>query len=73
MRRDWTAVDEAMKNVLTPDELDMVAKVTDEACEELGCDAVVRAHIAARIIGFANRGERRYGTLLAIALDKTSR
>ncbi|MGE0006860.1 MAG: hypothetical protein AB7S92_14855 [Parvibaculaceae bacterium] len=62
-----------VRNALTPDEVDMVGKVTDEACATLGCDDVVKAAIAARVIGFANRGERRYGTLLAIALDRTTR
>lgn len=62
----------AMKNALMPDEVDMVSKVTDEACERLGCDAVVRSAIAARVIGFANTGERRYETLLAKALDQTT-
>jgi hypothetical protein len=61
-----------MRNALTPDELDMVAKVTNEACEELGCTDVVRSTIAARVLGFANKGERRYETLLAVALDKTT-
>lgn len=62
-----------MRNALMPDELDMVTKVTDEACQELGCGEAVRSTIAARVIGFANKGERRYETLLAIALDKTTR
>jgi len=61
-----------MKNVLTPDELDMVAKVTDEACQKLGCDEAMRAIIGARVLGFANKGERRYEMLLAVALDKTT-
>ena len=30
-----------MKNALTPDEIEMVIKVTDEACQELGCDAAM--------------------------------
>jgi hypothetical protein len=62
-----------MKNALTPDEVDMVHKVTDEASANLGCDEAIRAIIAARVLGFANRGERRYETLLAVALDKTTR
>ncbi|WP_119271448.1 hypothetical protein [Taklimakanibacter deserti] len=62
-----------MRNALTPDELDMVAKVTNEACDTLQCDAAMRPIIAARVLGFANRGERRYDALLAIALDKTTR
>jgi hypothetical protein len=62
-----------MKNALTPDELDMVSKVTNEACDTLGCGDVMKATIGARVIGFANKGERRYETLLAIALDKTTR
>ena len=61
-----------MQNVLTPDELEMVSKVTSEACEKLGCDDAMKAIIAARVLSFANRGERRYETLLAIALDKTT-
>lgn len=62
-----------MRNALMPDELDMVAKVTNEACDRLGCDEAIKATIAARVLGFANIGERRYETLLAIALDKTTR
>ena len=62
-----------MKNALTPDEINMVIKVTDEACQELGCDAAMRSIIGARVIGFANKGERRYQTLLAIAFDQTTR
>ena len=62
-----------MRNALMPDEVEMVAKVTNQACEELGCNEVIRTNIAARVIGFANRGERRYETLLAVALDKTTR
>jgi hypothetical protein len=61
-----------MKNALTPDELDMVSKVTNEARDTLGCDDVLTA-IGARVLEFANRGERRYETLLAVALDKTTR
>ena len=61
-----------MKNALTPDELDMVAKVTNEACDKLHYDAGTKAAIAARVLGFANKGERRYDTLLAIALDRTT-
>jgi hypothetical protein len=62
-----------MKNVLAPDEVDMVSRVTDDACQKLGCSDVMRATIATRVLGFANRGERRYETLLAIALDQTTR
>jgi hypothetical protein len=62
-----------MKNALTPDELDMVSKVTNEARDTLGCDDVLTATIGARVLEFANRGERRYETLLAVALDKTTR
>jgi hypothetical protein len=62
-----------MNNVLMPDEVEMVSKVTNEACEKLGCDIAVRSAIAARVVGFANKGERRYATLLAIALDQTAR
>jgi hypothetical protein len=61
-----------MKNVLTPDELDMVAKVTNEACDKLHCDDGMKATISARVLSFANKGERRYDTLLAIALDQTT-
>ena len=61
-----------MRNALTPDELEMVAKVTDEACDKLRCDAGMKAAIGARVLGFANKGERRYDTLLAIALDQTT-
>lgn len=61
-----------MKNALTPDELAMVNKVTDEACERLGYDDAMKAIIGVRVLGFANKGERRYDTLLAIALDKTT-
>ena len=62
-----------MRNTLTPDELDMVAKVTNEACDRIQCDEGMRGVIAARVLGFANKGERRYETLLAIALDNTTR
>lgn len=62
-----------MRNALTPDELEMVAKVTNEACAKLRCDEGMRGMIAARVLGFANKGERRYATLLAIALDETTR
>ena len=62
-----------MKNALTPDELDLVAKVTNQACDQLHCDDVVKAAIGARVLAFANKGERRYDTLLAIALDQTTR
>jgi hypothetical protein len=62
-----------MRNALTPDELEMVANVTNEACEKLGCDEGLRSTIAARVLGFANKGERRHDMLLAIALDKTTR
>jgi hypothetical protein len=63
----------AMKNALTPDEVEMVSKVTDDACDKLGCSEVMRTTIATRVLGFANRGERRYEMLLAVALDKTTR
>lgn len=55
-----------------PDELAMVSKVTDEACDRLGCDDAMKAVIAARVLGFANMGERRYETLLSVALDQTT-
>jgi len=61
-----------MNNALTPDELDMVTKVTTDACETLQCDEPMKAIIGARVLGFANKGERRYQTLLAIALDQTT-
>jgi hypothetical protein len=69
----WRMKARALKNALMPDEVDMVSKVTNEASEQLGCDEVVRATIAARVLAFANKGERRYDMLLAIALDKTTR
>ena len=53
-----------MNNALTPDELDLVNKVTKEACEKLQCDEPMKALIGARVLGFANKGERRYQTLL---------
>lgn len=62
-----------MKNVLTPNELSLVNKVTDEASDRLGCDAAMKAIIGRRVLNFANKGERRYDTLLAIAMDETSR
>jgi hypothetical protein len=62
----------AMTNALMPDEIDMVSKVTNEACEILGCGEVVRSAIAVRVLSFANKGERRYDTLLAVALDRTT-
>ena len=60
-----------MRNVLTPDEVELVVRVTNEASEALHCDEAMKAVIAERIVSFANRGERRYATLLAIALDET--
>ena len=63
----------AMRNALTLDKVNMVSKVTNEACERLGCSEVMRTTIATRELGFANKGERRYETLLAIALDQTTR
>ena len=66
-------VGHALKNALTPDEVDLVSRVTDVACERLDCDEGMRASIAARVVGFANRGERRYETLLAFALAATTR
>jgi hypothetical protein len=62
-----------MINALMPDELNMVDQVMNEACQKLGCSDAMKAIIAARVLGFANRGERRYKTLLAIALDETTR
>ena len=62
-----------MNNVITSDELDLVSKVTTEACEKLGYDKGMKTLIGSRVLNFVNKGERRYDVLLAIALDKTSR
>ena len=62
-----------MVNSFEPREIELFAKVVDEACSKLGCDDAQRATVAARVLSFAGKGTRDYDTLLALAVFERKR
>lgn len=59
-----------MNNSYNPNEVDILAKVVDEACLKLGCvDEVAKQAIAARVLNYAAQGKRDFETLLSVALN----
>lgn len=56
-----------MHNAFNPQEMALLAKVVDDACQKLGCDEAQRATVASRVLSFASKGTRDYDTLIAIA------
>ena len=59
-----------MNNSFNPSEVDMLAKVVDEACQKLGYfDNATKLNVAARVLDYAGQGERDSEKLLSIALN----
>lgn len=53
-----------------PTEVDIMAKVVDEACQKLGyVDDTTKQMVAYRVLNFAAQGERDFGKLLEVALN----
>ena len=58
-----------MQNSFNPHEVEVLAKVVDEACKKLGCvDDATKQSLAARVLDYAAHGERDFDTLLSVAL-----
>jgi hypothetical protein len=58
------------KSSFNPNEVDMLAKVVDEACQKLGyVDDTTKQMVAYRVINYAAQGERDFDKLLEIALN----
>jgi hypothetical protein len=59
-----------MENSFNPKEVDILAKVVDEACQKLGyVDETTKQMLAHRVLNYAAQGERDFETLLSIALN----
>ena len=59
-----------MQNSFNPNEVEMLAKVVDEACQKLGyVDETTKQMLAHRVLNSAAKGERDFETLLSIALN----
>ena len=59
-----------MKNAFNPHEMNILAKVVDEACLKVGCaDERAKELLALRVLDRAARGERDFETLMSVALD----
>jgi hypothetical protein len=59
-----------MKNCFNPNEIDILVKVVDEACQKLGTiDDAAKEHLATRVFFYAAQGERDFDTLLSVALN----
>jgi hypothetical protein len=59
-----------MGNSFNPDEMNLLAKVVDEACRKVGCaDERAKEILAMRVLRLAARGERDFGALLSAALN----
>jgi len=60
-----------MQNSFNPNEVDILAKVVDEACLKLGAiDDATKEHLATRVFFYAAQGERDFDTLLSVALGR---
>ena len=58
------------KNSFNPNEVEILAKVVDEACLKLGyVDETTKQMLAYRVLQYASQGERDFETLLSIALN----
>jgi hypothetical protein len=59
-----------MQNSFNPNEVDILAKVVDVACQRLGyVDDTTKQMLAYRVLNYAAEGERDFETLLSIALN----
>jgi hypothetical protein len=59
-----------MQNSFNPIEVNILAKVVDEACLKLGhADDMTKQKLAARVLDYAAQGERDFETLLSVALS----
>jgi hypothetical protein len=59
-----------MKCSFNPTEVDLLAKVVDKACRQVGCaDEVAKEMLAMRVLYLAGRGERDFDALLSAALN----
>lgn len=59
-----------MQNAFEPDEVELLAKVVNDACVKLDCGEALKPIVAARVLSFAAKGTRDYDTLLDIAVLK---
>ena len=58
-----------MRSSFNPDEVNLLAKVVEEACLKVGCaDERAKEMLAVRILDHAARGERDFDKLLMFAL-----
>ena len=59
-----------MQNSFNPNEVDILAKVVDEACQKLGyVDETTKQMLAYRVLNYAAQGERDFETLLSVVLN----
>jgi hypothetical protein len=59
-----------MQNSFDPTEINLLAKVVECACAQLGgCDDTTKEWIAARILSRVSDGERNFDALLSLALN----
>jgi len=59
-----------MQNSFNPRELEILAKVIDEASLRLGhVDEMTRQNLAVRVLAYSAQGERDFDTLLSMALN----
>ena len=59
-----------MKNAFNPKEVEVLAKVVDEACLKVGCaDERAKEMLALRVLDHAAQGERDFEKLLSVALN----
>ncbi len=56
-----------MQSSFTHQELELFAKIVNEACLELGCDEAERKNVETRVLSFAAAGCRDFETLLTVA------
>jgi hypothetical protein len=62
-----------MKNSFNPAEVNLLAKVVDEACLKVRCaDLRAKEMLAIRVLCIAAQGERDFDVLLSAALNATS-
>ena len=60
-----------MQGSFNPNEVNILAKVVDEACLKVGCaDKRAKEMLALRVLDYAAQGERDFQTLLSVALGR---
>ena len=59
-----------MNNSFNPNEVELLAKVIDAACQKVGCaDERAKEMLALRVLDHAAQGERDFDALLSAALN----